>query len=144
MAGPVTGGTGRGEHGIAVGEIPQSTRPGVTRLNWGLLPAFDSATAGHVPWDLAREWQVAEESLGLVARPVERFELAGTLNEHPGHVRSDEAKKDFPAIFALAVVGRTGPEPLRARSRATAAAALLAWARAYRPGTAAPGKGGVP
>ena len=66
-----------------------------------------------------------------MARPVERFELAGTLNEHPGHVRSDEAKKDFPAIFALAVTGYRGPEPLGARSRATAAAALpSAWALA--------------
>ena len=97
---------------------------GSARLNWALLTEFDPGAARPVPPDLAREWQVAAESLGLVARPVERFELAGTLNEHPGHVRSDEAKKDFPAIFALAVTGYRGPEPLGARSRATAAAAL--------------------
>ena len=103
------------------------------RLNWGLLAAFDPGQPGAAPPDLAREWQVAEQSLGLVARPTERFELAGTLNDHPGHARSDEAKKDFPAIFALAVAGLSAPEPLRARSRAAAAAALLAWTRTYRP-----------
>ena len=55
-----------------------------------------------------RTWHgsgIAEQSLGLVAHPIERFELAGTLNDHPGHARADEAKKDFPAIFALAVAG---------------------------------------
>jgi hypothetical protein len=102
------------------------------RLNWGLLAAFDPGQPGAAPPDLAREWQVAEQSLGLVARPTERFELAGTLNDHPGHARSDEAKKDFPAIFALAVAGLSAPEPLRARSWAAAAAALLAWTRTYR------------
>ena len=35
-----------------MGETPQPT-PGVTRLNWGLLPAFDSATAGHVHIEFA-------------------------------------------------------------------------------------------
>ncbi len=103
------------------------------RLNWGLLAAFDAGRPGPVPPDLAREWQVAEQSLGLVARPIERFELAGTLNHHPGHVRSDEAKKNFPAIFALAVAGSSAPEPLRARSQTAAADALLAWARTYQP-----------
>jgi hypothetical protein len=65
--------------------------------------------------------------------PIDRFELAGTLNGHPGHVRSDEAKRPFGAIFALAVASRTAAEPLRNDSLRTAAAALLAWARAYRP-----------
>jgi hypothetical protein len=78
-------------------------------------------------------WQLAGESLNLVARPVERFELAGTLNGHPGHVRSDRAKQNFPAIFALAVAGRCAREPLRSHSRATAASALLSWAGVYRP-----------
>jgi hypothetical protein len=55
------------------------------------------------------------------------------LNDHPGHVRSDEAKRPFPEIFALAVAGRTAAEPLRTRSQATAASALLSWARVYRP-----------
>jgi hypothetical protein len=40
------------------------------RLNWGLLAAFDPGLAGPVPPDLAREWQVAERSLGLVAAVV--------------------------------------------------------------------------
>jgi hypothetical protein len=115
---------------------------GGPNLNWGFLPAFDPGhpdrqdspdRTASVPRDLARAWQVAGESLGLVARPIERFELAGTLNGHPGHVRSDDAKKDFPAIFALAVTGFRGPERLREPSRATAAAALNAWAQIYRP-----------
>jgi len=106
---------------------------GGPRLNWGLLPAFDPDRGGRVPRDLTRAWQVAGESLDLVVRPIERFELAGTLNGHPGHVRSDEAKKDFPGIFALAVTGFRGQEPLRSRSRAAAASALLSWAQVYRP-----------
>jgi hypothetical protein len=77
-------------------------------------------------------WQVAGESLNLVARPTERFELAGTLNQHPGHVRSDRAKGNFPGIFALAVAGCSAREPLRGHSRAAAASALLAWAQVYR------------
>ena len=91
---------------------------GNPRLNWGKLGAFPPDRAEPAPWppaprDLARMWQLAGESLGLVARPIERFELAGTLNEHPGHVRSDQAKQNFPAIFALAVTGRWAPEPRR-------------------------------
>jgi hypothetical protein len=103
------------------------------RLDWGLLPGYDPDRAGHVPPDLARIWQVAGESLNLVARPIERFELAGTLNGHPGHVRSDRAKQNFPAIFALAVAGYRSREPLRSHSRATACSALLSWAGVYRP-----------
>lgn len=76
--------------------------------------------------DLARTWKLAGESLNLLARPVERFELAGTLNGHPGHVRSDRAKQNFAAIFALAVAGYRAREPLRSYSRATAGSALLA------------------
>ena len=106
---------------------------GGPRLNWGLLAPFDPEQAGRAPPDLARVWQVAGESLNLVARPVERFELAGTLNDHPGHVRSDRAKQNFPAIFALAVAGRSAREPLRSHSLATAASALLSWAGVYRP-----------
>ena len=68
-----------------------------------------------------------------MARPIERFELAGTLNGHPGHVRSDRAKQNFPAIFALAVAGYRAREPMRSHSRATAGSALLSWARVYRP-----------
>lgn len=102
------------------------------RLDWGLLAGFEQ-TAVHVPKDLARTWQIAAESLELRVRPIERFELAGTLNHHPGHVRSDAAKRDFPAIFALAVASRSAGEPLRSQSRATAASALTAWAQTYRP-----------
>lgn len=105
---------------------------GSPRLSWALLTAFDPGRAGRVPADLGRMWQVAGESLNLVARPIERFELAGTLNHHPGHVRSDRAKQNFPAIFALAVAGRSAREPLRTHSRAAAALALLSWARVYR------------
>lgn len=61
---------------------------GELRLDWGLLPAFDLIHAAQIPSDLARTWQLAAESLGLVVQPVERFELAGTLNDHPGHIRS--------------------------------------------------------
>ncbi len=107
------------------------------RLNWGLLPGCSpgegAAAPVPVPQDLARVLRVAADSTGLVAHPIERFELAGTLNSHPGHVRSDEAKRDFSGIFALAVAGRYASEPLRSRSRATAAAALLSWARVYPP-----------
>jgi len=103
------------------------------RLDWGLLAGYDPDRGGCVPPDLARIWQVAGESLNLVARPMERFELAGTLNDHPGHVRSDRAKRNFPAIFALAVTGYRGREPLRTHSRATAGTALLSWAGVYRP-----------
>jgi hypothetical protein len=106
---------------------------GAPRLNWALLAAFDPGRAGRLPPDLARVFQVAGESLNLVARPIERFELAGTLNHHPGHVRSDRAKQNFPGIFALAVAGRCAREPLRSHSRATAASALLSWAQVYRP-----------
>jgi hypothetical protein len=77
-------------------------------------------------------WQVAGESLNLVARPIERFELAGTLNQHPGHVRSDRAKADFPGIFALAVAGWSAREPLRTHSRRAATPALLSWAEVYQ------------
>ena len=105
---------------------------GSPRLSWALLTAFDPGRAGRVPTDLGREWQVAGESLNLVARPIERFELAGTLNQHPGHVRSDRAKGNFPGIFALAVAGCSAREPLRAHSRTAAASALLAWAQVYR------------
>jgi hypothetical protein len=103
------------------------------RLNWGLLAARGARQLMRAPVDLARVWQVAEDSLGLTVQPIERFELAGTLNQHPGHVRSDEAKRSFPAIFALAVASRTAPEPLRSASRDGAVAALLSWAGAYRP-----------
>jgi hypothetical protein len=106
---------------------------GGPRLNWALLAAFDPDRAGRVPPDLARTFQVAGESLNLVARPIERFELAGTLNHYPGHVRSDRAKQNFPGIFALAVAGRCAREPLRTHSHATAASALLSWAQVYRP-----------
>jgi hypothetical protein len=107
--------------------------PSGPRLNWALLAAFDPDRAGPIPKDLARTFQLAGESLNLVARPIERFELAGTLNGHPGHVRSDLAKKNFQGIFALAVAGRCAREPLGSHSRATAAAALLSWAQVYRP-----------
>ena len=60
-------------------------------------------------------------------------ELAGTLNGHPGHVRSDQAKQPFGAIFALAVASQTAAEPLRGQSLRIAGAALLAWARVYQP-----------
>jgi hypothetical protein len=106
---------------------------GGPRLNWALLAAFDPDRGGRLPADLARTFQLAGESLNLVARPTERFELAGTLNHHPGHVRSDRAKQNFQGIFALAVAGRCAREPLRAHSRATAASALLSWAQVYRP-----------
>jgi hypothetical protein len=122
------------------------------RLNWGFLQAGGEAVTGWtqgdalairwdnrrrggraVPLDIARIWQLATESVGLVVQPIERFELAGTLNGHPGHLRSDEAKRAFPAIFALAVAARTADEPLRTHSQASATAALLAWATTYRP-----------
>ena len=103
------------------------------RLNWALLTAYDPHRAAKAPSDLARMWQLATESLGLVVRPIEKFELAGTLNNHPGHVRSDEAKKHFPEVFALAVSAMTAKEPLRTPSRVTAVSALLSWARVYRP-----------
>ena len=106
---------------------------GGPRLNWGLLSAFDPERSARIPRDLTRIWQVAGDSVDLVVRPIERFELAGTLNGHPGHVRSDEAKKDFPAIFALAVTGFRGQEALRSRSRAAAVSALISWAEVYRP-----------
>lgn len=103
------------------------------QLNWGLLAAFDLTRATRVPSDLARTWQLAQQSLGIVVQPIERFELAGTLNGHPGHARSDEAKRPFGDILALAVASRTAAEPLRSESLQTAAAALLAWARVYPP-----------
>jgi hypothetical protein len=106
---------------------------GEPQLEWGRLTTFDLTRAAQMPADLVRAWQVAQESLGLVVHPIERFELAGTLNGHPGHVRSDEAKRPFGAIFALAVASRTAAEPLRSISLRTAAAALLAWAGIYRP-----------
>jgi hypothetical protein len=105
---------------------------GGPRLNWALLTSFDPGRAGRAPVDLGREWQVAGESLNLVARPVERLELAGTLNGHPGHVRSDRAKDNFPGIFALAVASRSAREPLRSHSHNAAAAALMSWAQVYR------------
>lgn len=108
------------------------------RLDWGRLARFGLGQAAAIPLDLARIWQVARDSAGLVVQPIERFEPAGTLNDHPGHVRSDRAKESFPAIFALAAAAVTAAEPLRSRSRATAAAALLAWARVYRPGHRSP------
>ncbi len=40
---------------------------GRPRLNWSLLEAFDPDRAGRVPTDLEREWQVAGQSLNLVA-----------------------------------------------------------------------------
>lgn len=103
------------------------------RLNWALLAAYDPDRSARVPSDLARMWQIAEQSLDLVVHPIERFELAGTLNDHPGHVRSDEAKNHFPTIFALAVSAMSAKEPLRTPSRVTAVSALLSWARVYRP-----------
>jgi hypothetical protein len=109
---------------------PVTTDP---QLDWGLLDSFDLITATRMPTDLVRAWQIAEQSVGLVVQPIEEFELAGTLNSHPGHIRSDEAKKPFGAIFALAVASRTAAEPLRTESLHTAAAALVAWARVYPP-----------
>jgi hypothetical protein len=103
------------------------------QLEWGRLAAFDLTLAAQMPADLVRTWQVAQESLGLVVHPIERFELAGTLNGHPGHVRSDEAKRPFGAIFALAVASRTAAEPLRSGSLRTATAALLDWPRSTGP-----------
>jgi hypothetical protein len=103
------------------------------RLDWGLLGSFDLIHASRIPTDLVRTWQIAEQSVGLVVQPIDEFELAGTLNSHPGHIRTDEAKKPFGAIFALAVASRTAAEPLRTQSLRAAAAALLAWARVYRP-----------
>ena len=103
------------------------------QLNWGSLSRWwrEPHEGGSTPTDLARIWQVAAESLDLVVDPIARFELAGTLNSHPGHLRSDEAKQPFPAIFALAVASRTATEPLASQSRATAAAALLPWTSVY-------------
>ena len=103
------------------------------RLNWGYLSQWWHQSNGDaaVPSDLGRIWQVAAQSVDLVVDPIERFELAGTLNGHPGHVRSDEAKLPFPRIFALGVAAGTAAEPLASRSLATAASALLAWARVY-------------
>ena len=106
---------------------------GDPQLEWGLLASFDLARAAQLPADLVRSWQVAQESVGLVVQPIERFELAGTLNGHPGHVRSDQAKQPFGAIFSLAVASQTAAEPLRSASLHTAVAALLAWARVYPP-----------
>jgi hypothetical protein len=103
-----------------------------SRLDWGLLSAFHDGAA-PVPPDLARIWQVAGESLGLSVEPVERFELVGTLNDHPGHLRSDQAKAPFPAIFALAVTSRTTFGELRSTSHAVAVDALVRWAEIYRP-----------
>jgi len=94
---------------------------------------FDLIVARQMSADLVRAWQLAQESMGLEVQAIERFELAGTLNGHPGHVRSDEAKRPFGAIFALAVASRTAAEPLRTESLRTATAALLAWATVYRP-----------
>jgi Protein of unknown function (DUF3303) len=106
---------------------------GGPRLNWGLLAEYEPGRAAVVPQDLARALRLAQESTGLVARPIKRFELAGTLNGHPGHVRSDEAKREFPAIFALAVAGRYAAGPLRSDSRAAVIPALLSWAKVYMP-----------
>jgi hypothetical protein len=103
-----------------------------SRLNWGFLQVA-RPDGRPVPLDLARIWQLAADSVGLRVEPIERFELAGTLNGHAGHLRSDEAKRTFPAIFALAVAARTADEPLRTQSRASATSALLAWATTYRP-----------
>jgi hypothetical protein len=107
-------------------------KDGSPRLNWGLLASFTPGRSA-VPQDLARMLQLATDSADLTAHPIEKFELAGTLNSHPGHVRSDEAKREFPGIFALAVAARYAAEPLRSRSAAAAAAALAAWATVYRP-----------
>jgi hypothetical protein len=103
------------------------------QLNWGYLSRWwrEPHEGGSTPIDLGRIWQVAAESLDLVVDPIARFELAGTLNSHPGHLRSTEAKQPFPAIFALAVASRTATEPLASQSRATAAAALLPWTSVY-------------
>ncbi|MGB6458193.1 MAG: hypothetical protein WBH47_27275 [Streptosporangiaceae bacterium] len=106
---------------------------GDPQLDWGLLASLDLSRAAWMPTDLVRSWQIAQNSLDLVVQPIERFELAGTLNGHPGHVRSDEAKRPFGAIFALAIASQTATEPLRSLSLHTAAAALLAWARVYSP-----------
>jgi Alginate lyase len=103
------------------------------RLNWGLLATFEPRPARRVPLDLSREWQVAGESLNLVARPVPRLELVGRLSGDPGRIRSNQAKANFPGIFALAVAAATAAEPLRSHSRATAINALRAWAQVYRP-----------
>jgi hypothetical protein len=103
------------------------------RLNWGLLATFEPRPARRAPLDLSREWQVAGESLNLVARAVERLELVGRLSGDPGRVHSNQAKANFPAIFALAVAAATAAEPLRSHSRANASNALRAWARVYRP-----------
>jgi hypothetical protein len=87
---------------------------GEPRLEWGRLAAFDLTRAAHMPADLVS--RLAGRT--GVARPGGGFELAGTINAHPGHVRSDEAKRPFGAIFALAVASRTA---------ATAAAARQQW-----------------
>lgn len=110
-------------------------QPGTTdpQLEWGLLGSFDLIRASQIPTDLVRSWQIAQHSVGLVVQPIDQFELAGTLNSHPGHIRSDAAKKPFGAIFALAVASRTAAEPLRTDSLHTAAAALLAWTQVYPP-----------
>jgi hypothetical protein len=106
---------------------------GEPSLEWGRLAALDLAHTARMPDDLVRVWQVAQESLGLKASPIERFELVGKLQQDPGRIRTNDAKKPFGAIFALAVASRTAAEPLRSASRRTATAALLAWARTYRP-----------
>ena len=67
---------------------------GGPRLSWALLAAIDPGRGGRVPVDLGRQWQVARESLNLAARPIERFELAGTLDHHPGQVRFDRAARE--------------------------------------------------
>jgi hypothetical protein len=51
---------------------------GDQQLEWGLLAAFDLHCATRMPADLVRTWQVAQDSLGLVVHPIDRFELAGT------------------------------------------------------------------
>jgi hypothetical protein len=73
---------------------------GEPRLEWGRLAAFDLARADRMPTDLVRVWQVAQQSLGLVARPIERFELAGTLK-----------RASWPPSTASRNGGRSGPEP---------------------------------
>jgi len=106
---------------------------GEPSLEWGRLAAFDLAHTARMPDDLVRVWQVAQESLGLKASPIERFGLVGKLQQDPGRIRTNDARKPFGAIFALAVASGTAAEPLRSASRRTATATLLAWARTYRP-----------
>jgi hypothetical protein len=81
-------------------------------LSWALLAAFDPGRGGRVPVDLGRQWQVARESPNLAARPIERFGLAGTLDHHPGQVRSgpggtrEDRQRELTEVIRLGTGGQ--------------------------------------